>query len=64
MKDSPYSYNELLAIIDLCVGLERHIRLEPDAAHIRILGIAVTRKILEMNHAERLSFIKEVVQYL
>lgn len=64
MNTNPYSYDECLAVIELCISLERHTRHEPDAAHIRILGIGMTRRILEMNHSERILFVKEVVQFL
>ncbi len=61
---TPYSYNECLAIIDLCSGLELHIRSLPEAHHIRVLGIGLTHKILEMSHSERIAMIKDVVQFL
>jgi hypothetical protein len=64
MNNSPYSYDEILAMIDLAVGLERHTRLDPEAAHIRILGINQTQRILGMTHPERIVLIKEVVAFL
>jgi hypothetical protein len=64
MNNSPYSYDEILAIIDLAVGLERHSRLEAEAAHVRILGINQTQKILGMTHPERIVLIKEVIEFL
>ena len=64
MNANPYSYDECLAVIELCASLERHTRHEPDANHIKTLGIGMTRRILEMNHSERILFIKEVVQFL
>lgn len=64
MNTNPYSYDESLAIIELCSGLERHTRTEPDANHIRTLGIGMTRKILEMNHLQRILMVKEVVKFL
>jgi hypothetical protein len=64
MNTNPYSYDECLAVLELCSGLERHTISQPEAHHIRTLGIGMTKKILEMNHAERISFIKEVVQFL
>ncbi len=64
MNTSPYSYNEILAIIDLCVGLERHVRLEPDFNCVRLLGKNFIEKILSMNHAERIVLIKQMVQML
>lgn len=64
MNTNPYSYDQVLAIIHLCVGLERHTQHEPDASHIRVLGINLTSKILEINHSDRISLVKEVVEYL
>lgn len=64
MNANPYSYDEILNIIDLCVGIELHTRTEPESHHIRLLGIGITRKLLEMNHGERITMIKEVIQYL
>lgn len=64
MNTNPYSYDQCLAIIDLCVGLETHKRLEPDAYQIRTLGIGLVNGILEMNHLERILLIKEVADFL
>jgi hypothetical protein len=64
MNTNPYSYDECLAVIELCAGLERHTRHEPEAHHVKTLGIGMTGRILKMNHSERISFIKEVVQFL
>ncbi|AFZ57648.1 hypothetical protein Anacy_2184 [Anabaena cylindrica PCC 7122] len=64
MNSNPFSYNEILAIVDLVVGILKHTRLEPDAEHIRLLGINQVARILEMTYPEKISLIKEVVEFL
>lgn len=64
MNTNPYSYDESLAIIDLCSSLEFHSRHEPEAKHIRVLGISLTTKIMEMNHLQRILMVKEITEFL
>ncbi|WP_016951672.1 hypothetical protein [Anabaena sp. PCC 7108] len=64
MINNLYSYDQALAIVELCSGLEFYLRHEADEKHIRVLGIDIVASILKKNHAERISMMKEVVKYL
>ncbi|WP_353930964.1 hypothetical protein WJM97_22340 [Okeanomitos corallinicola TIOX110] len=64
MNSNPYSYDECLAILDVCVGLERHTRLDPDPAVAVLLGKGLITKILSMKHFSRLELMREVIGYL
>lgn len=64
MSIKSYSYDECLAILDFCAGLERHTRLTPDSDCIRILGVNTINKILEMNHGERIALMAEAMELI
>lgn len=64
MNNNPYSYDEILCIVDFIAGLERHTRLTPDTQAANLMGINLHDKILGMNHAQRIDLLKEVVSML
>lgn len=64
MNNNPYSHDECLAIVNICSSLELHLSIVPDEKISRILGKGLLQKILEMNHRERIDFIKEVSDYI
>lgn len=64
MNNNPYSYDECLAIIDFCIGLERHTRLTPELDVARILGVNTINKILEMNHCARIALMAEAMELI
>lgn len=64
MNSNPYSYDQCLAILDFCMGLERHVRLEPDPAIAVLLGKGMVSMILSMNHAQRIELVKEVAEMI
>lgn len=64
MNTNPYSYDESLAIINACSNLELHLSIVPDEKISRILGKGILQRILEMNHQQRIDFIKDVSEYI
>lgn len=62
MNPNPYSYDEILAISDFILGLERHTRLTPDTQAANLMGINLHNKILSMNHAQRIELLKGLIE--
>lgn len=61
MNNNPCSYDEILAIADFILGLERHTRLAPDTQAANLMGINLHNKILSMNHAQRIEMLKDLI---